>query len=341
MNFLFRTDASTAIGLGHVMRCIALAQAARTAGHSCVFAMAPGASAMEHRLQEEGCNVVNIVAQPGSKEDATESVEIARKQAVDWIIVDGYQFNGAYQEVIRKGKVPFLFVDDYGHGAPYKANLILNQNSYAPRHTDWYVERPSSAQLLLGSPYTMLRREFLTVPQKEEAPAVTTYVLLTLGGGDPRNATLRITEALKLIEDIPLEVTVVVGGANLHLPEINAASGNMHIVVDTTEMPALMAQADLAIAASGTTAYELAFLGIPTILCVLAQNQQMVGDDLKARQVADLLGDPFVHTPAEIAQRIRAIALDRTRRATYTRNSRALIDGQGSSRVLSALLASH
>ncbi|MDD4286966.1 MAG: UDP-2,4-diacetamido-2,4,6-trideoxy-beta-L-altropyranose hydrolase [Candidatus Peribacteraceae bacterium] len=341
MKILFRTDASAAIGLGHAMRCLALAQTARAAGHACIFVMAPGASAMEQRLQEENCEVAPIATKPGGKEDAAECVKIARAEAADFIIVDGYHFDSAYQASIRKGNIPFLFIDDYGHGTPYTADLILNQNCYAPRHAKWYENRPAASRLLLGCTYTMLRREFLSVErQKKELPDIASSVLVTMGGGDPKNATRKVLQALQSIREIPLQITVVVGSTNPHRSQIESARGDAHIIVDTKDMPHLMMQTDACIAAGGTTSYELAYLGVPSLLCVLAENQRSVAEDLKKRKVAELLGNPLDLPVDSIAQEILRLLKNREERLQYAVNGRALIDGKGSERVLAAMLDS-
>jgi len=341
MKILFRTDAGTAMGLGHVMRCMALAEAALAAGHTAVFVMAPGASAMEERLKAGHYGVSALVTKPGSSDDAAECIKIAKAEAADFIVVDGYHFSGAYQTSIRKGKIPLLFIDDYGHGSPYAADLILNQNSYAPQHAEWYESRTPSSWLLLGCTYTMLRKEFRETERKEKPiPDLGSSVLVTLGGGDPQNATLKILQALQSIREIPLRISVVIGSANPHRAQIESARGNARILVDTREMPELMAQADLVIAGGGTTSYELAYLGAPSLLCVLAENQRLVAENLRKRKVAHLLGNPIDLSLDRIAQEILGLLRNKEERLQYAVNGRALIDGKGSERVLAAMLES-
>ncbi len=339
MKILFRTDASATIGLGHVMRCLALAETAGNAGHTAVFVMAPGASAVEERLKEGRFNVIILDAKPGSSDDAAQCVKTAKAEAADFIVVDGYHFSGAYQAALQKSGIPLLFIDDYGHGAPYAADLILNQNSYAPNHPEWYADRRSDARLLLGCTYTMLRREFLTAKrQKKEIPDTASSVLVTMGGGDPQNATLKILQALQAIRAIPLAVTVVIGGANPHRAQIESARGDARIIVDTKEMPRLMAQADMCIAAAGTTSYELASLGVPSLLCVLADNQRAVAENLRQRNVAAFLGNPLELPVDRIAQEILGLLKNREERAQYAVNGPLLVDGRGSERVLATML---
>lgn len=337
MKILFRTDASASIGLGHAMRCLALAQAARDAGHSAIFASAVLPPALEKRLQDEGCDVFLVLSAPGSAEDSAETAKLAHTHSVQWIVTDGYHFSPAYQAAIRKSGVLLLFLDDYGHGTPYAANLILNQNSYAPQHPEWYEDRPPDAHVLLGSPYTLLRREFRSRVPEPKLPAIASSVLVTLGGGDPKNGTLAVMEALEKIEGVSPEVTVVIGGANPHVKKIQAAPGNMRIVVNPPDMPSLMAGTDLAIAAAGTTSYELAYMGVPALLTILAENQRHVAEDLAERGVSGLFGDPAEMPSAEMAQHVTELLMNREKRMDFSKRGRALVDGLGTKRVLAAM----
>ena len=111
---LIRSDASIAIGTGHVMRCLALAQAWRDAGGNVTFAMAEATPSIEARLRIEGVNVVRLPVPPGSTEDSARTCDLARQENAAWVVVDGYQFGSAYQTALRAAGLKVLFVDDHG-----------------------------------------------------------------------------------------------------------------------------------------------------------------------------------------------------------------------------------
>jgi spore coat polysaccharide biosynthesis predicted glycosyltransferase SpsG len=158
MKLVVRADASTAIGTGHVMRCLALAQAAKQNGDRPIFVMADCSRAIADRLSTEGMKAIEIEAQPGSVEDCQKTIEIACKLNIKYLVLDGYQFKTKYQETIAEVGFDFVLLDDYGHSESYCASWILNQNIYA--NDSFYKQRSPDTQLLLGTRYALLRREF-------------------------------------------------------------------------------------------------------------------------------------------------------------------------------------
>ena len=154
-----RADATVVMGTGHVMRCLALAQAWQDAGGSCVFAMAEPTPAVEERVAAEGIQVVRFRKTiPGSSQDAAQLVELARAQGAAWLVVDGYHFDAEYQRRLKDTELKLLWVDDNGESAHYYADLVLNQNAHA--RDGLYVHREPYTRLLLGPRYALLRREF-------------------------------------------------------------------------------------------------------------------------------------------------------------------------------------
>ena len=276
MKVLFRTDASPEIGTGHFMRCLALAKTLLKDGNEVTFISKDLPEACLHRLFEAQCDFIDLGAG-----DVTAYVD-----DVHWIVVDGYTFDSSLQDALTETETKVLWIDDFGHCDHYSANLILNQNVYA---TDaYYKQRSPETKLLLGTRYALLREEFFEDfdrTTKEHAE----NILVTLGGGDPDNVTEKVIAALK---DIDANIKVVIGGANPHKTSIEAActEAGMELIVDSTEMRSLMEWADLAIAAGGTTSYELARMGLPVISIILADNQKAVSEGMEREGVFQNLG---------------------------------------------------
>jgi UDP-2,4-diacetamido-2,4,6-trideoxy-beta-L-altropyranose hydrolase len=335
---LVRCDASVAIGTGHAMRCLALAQAWQDSRATAVFAMAQATPAIEELLQRESIEIARLKVEPGSAGDVQETVALARAKRASWVVVDGYGFGADYQLGLKNAGVKVLFIDDNGHAGHYSADLVLNQNAHA--HDGFYPSRETSTRLLLGPRFAMLRREFTSWREwKRENPAIARKLLVTMGGSDPDNLTQRVVEAI--LSDGNFETTVVAGGSNPHLAnlrQIVSGSGReVRLLENVTNMPELMANADLAVAGAGTTSWEMCFLGLPALLIVLAENQQGVADELAKRGIVVHLGRGSGLAQSTIAAEVRSLAASPGVRREMGQRGRALVDGRGAERVVRAM----
>jgi UDP-2,4-diacetamido-2,4,6-trideoxy-beta-L-altropyranose hydrolase len=338
-NLLIRCDAGVAIGTGHVMRCLALAQAWRDAGGRAVFAMAESTAAVEQRILAEKMEFVRVGQTPGSQEDSDSTIECARQYSGQWIIVDGYVFGADYQARLHKAGLRLLTVDDHGRAAPYVAEIVLNQNPNATESL--YRQHSPATKLLLGSRYVPLRREFVRWSEWErEIQAPARKLLVTLGGSDPHNITLRVVEAL--ISAHEYEVQIVVGGSNPHFTQLRAAlskgSGGVHLVHDPGDMADLMAWADVAISAAGTAAWEMAFMGLPALLIVVAENQEPIARALADAGAALNLGRAATITGEDMRDRFGSVATSYEIMEKMSTRGRALIDGRGADRVVAVMV---
>jgi UDP-2,4-diacetamido-2,4,6-trideoxy-beta-L-altropyranose hydrolase len=335
---LIRVDGSSSSGTGHVMRCLALAQAWRKAG-TVIFAVAQCTPALEERVREEGFEVRKLLLEPGSRADAQETTSLALQAGVIWVVVDGYQFGADYQRAIKSAGLRLLFFDDYGHAGYYCADLVINQNWGAEART--YTRREPHTRLLLGTRYALLRSEFLTWQDwRRETPTVARRVLVTLGGSDPHNITGKVVEALKMVENF--EAVVVVGGSNPHWSSLKADRRKLatafELVVNAKNMPELMARADIAITAAGATLWEMAFMGLPSLVVLLADNQRINAEFAKRTGLGIYLGWHTDVNPQRVAGALTTFALDRQRREDISGELRKMVDGQGAMRVVDEML---
>ena len=334
MKLLVRADASPRMGTGHVMRCLSLVQGLRPSDGPAMLVAVEITTALEPRLQSAGVGLTRLNIVAGSAEDAEQTAKFAQEINASWIVVDGYQFSADYQRQLKDAGFRVLFMDDYGHAKNYSADLVLNQNLHAT--ADYYVQRDTGTRLLLGTRHTLLRQEFQELKDwQRKIPAPASKVLVTLGGADPDNVTSDIVKALGTLPGV--EAVVVVGGSNPHLPKLRSLIANspktIQLVVDAQNMPELMQRADVAVAAGGTTSWELAFMGLPTLMLVLADNQRTVADGLSAAQVVRKT------TPETVAQDLAGLLADATARTAMSERGRQLVDGLGTSRVVTAMRA--
>ena len=342
VTLLFRVDASPEIGIGHVMRCLALAQAWQDVQGHPIFLMGRESSTLENRLKSEGADVFYLSSDPGGKDDAHETAALACQSSAQWVVVDGYHFGGDYQRIIKNSGRDLLFMDDYGHAGHYLADVVLNQNVHA--HERLYEKREPYTKLLLGTNYVLLRREFLKWGRApRDFSEMGRNVLVTLGGGYSGNVTRNVIHALEKVSVPDMEVRVVVGPANSHKESIRRELARVafrsHLWSSVNNMVEMMIWADVVVSAAGSTTWELAFMGLTGVLLVVAENQKKTAQVMGDKNAFFVLG--FEHRfPAEdVTLLLERMMRENQLRQTMSQNASLLVDGQGTRRVVQALLA--
>ena len=337
---VIRADATVTSGTGHVMRCLALAQAWQDVGGHVIFVMAQSTPAIRERLQSEGVEMIAIEAIPGSADDLRQTIATVASHNFEWLVTDGYCFDSHYLAGLQSvGRL--LVVDDNGELELYPADLILNQNVHA--RADMYPKKSPRTRLLLGSRYALLRNEF--VGYRDWARKVRgrgTRVLLTIGGSDPKDLTPRILASVATLPIDDLLIRVVVGGsAENHSAVAEQAvkfPGRVAVLSSVENMAELMAWADIAIAGAGTTCWEMCQLGLPAILVVVAENQRVIADHLGRLGVSINVGPSESLDYTVLAQTALALLENEDRRRQMSESSMQLVDGMGRERVRAALL---
>ena len=257
-------------------------------------------------------------------------------ESPDLVILDGYHFDALTQDAVRKAGFDLLVIDDFNHLDHYSANILLNQNLYAPDIN--YTINPD-ATLLLGTKYTIFRKEFLLKRNyKKQISEKTKNILVTMGGSDPYNVTLMVLKALELLQNEQINVKVITGPANKHLESVKKRINNSKIpcnvhqnAIDMTE---LMEWADIAITAAGSTCWELAYMGVPMVVIAIAENQSMNASYLGEGQYAINLGWYENLTLELIKSSIEKIIDQPYKLFNMQQRSKSLVDGYGIERIM-------
>jgi UDP-2,4-diacetamido-2,4,6-trideoxy-beta-L-altropyranose hydrolase len=335
---LIRADAGARLGIGHVMRCLAFAQAWQDAGGQVEFLSASVSPLLRLRLASERMEVTDALAPPGSDSDAGATIARATSIGAKWIVVDGYQFGSEFQQSLKDAGFKLLFIDDYGHCDHYCADLVLNQNLYA--HERLYTQRHKRTTLLLGARYALLRREFLCWDGfQRRTPSVARKLLVTLGGADPDNVIVKVLQALAALRHDDVDVRAVLGPANQHAKQQLESSRfeNVELLADVTKMPDQMAWADMAISGAGSTCWELLYMQVPSLLIVLADNQRGVAAELQERGLSWDLGCANNLSSERIATAVRQLLASTRNRERMSELGRNLVDGKGAFRIIQAV----
>ncbi len=335
---VFRVEAGPAIGSGHLMRCLALAEAHADRNGSAIFVTTGQAPALEDRVSEGGFEVAHIEGPVGTVEDASSTLGIAERARADFVFVDGYDFGPTYHQKLRSTGPPLAVMDDGKERQSQVADLVINQNLHASEAS--YRGREAHTRLLLGVEHVLLRREFMRFSKwRRKVSAGANRLLVTLGGSDPENVTENVVRALAPHHTV--DATVVVGGANPRLERLEAlaASAGAHIRIraNVRSMAAIMSRSDVAISSGGSTVWELAFMGLPAIVGASTAVEELVLGGLKKNDVFCLAGRFAANRGESIVDEALALLGDTSRRTTMSTRARALIDGNGTSRVLDAM----
>lgn len=333
---LIRADASPAKGTGHIMRCLALAEALRDQGDRVAFVTAEITPSLAGRLHEDGWGHFSVTGN-----DPAAILDLSGRLHADVLVVDSYWLDGDWRAAVRPGFRVVLAMDDLAD-RPLYADLVWNPSPLA--HTLPYDRLAPDAACLFGDAYLLLRREIARAASGPRLPlADRDSILLTFGGSDPAGLTVPMVKRLAPALPIGTHLDVVAGGSNPALDCIRATCARfpdqVRLHVDSRRMGELMAGAGLAVTAGGGTVAELAALAVPTLLVVVADNQAPAADDAQAKgwaAVIDARGDRAA-TDA-IADRTLLLWSDLPARTTLShRIAAGGIDGRGAERVAAAL----
>lgn len=336
---LVRTDSSPTIGVGHAIRCLALAEAWRAAGGAVVFAMSESMLAIDSAV----CEVASLErqdAEPGSRDDASATVRLASILNASAIVVDGYRFDSEYLRAVRGTGRTTLAIDDTGALPEYPVDFVLNGNIAVGEGL--YRGKAPGAQLLLGPTYAPMRERFRRRgPTARETPEVATRLLLTMGGGASDEAIATVLDAVDDVVLPGLSVVVAAGFSPTGRATIEGLLQRVPFESRVTspgeDMAELMDWAHMAVSAGGSTSLELAFMGVPSITVVSSADQQANARGLSQSGAALDAGPLDELDRHALSSSIGDLAASASRRREMSRCAQRLVDGRGAERVVSAM----
>jgi UDP-2,4-diacetamido-2,4,6-trideoxy-beta-L-altropyranose hydrolase len=343
MRFVFRTDASIAQGTGHVMRCATLARALADAGHEVGFLSRECPGDLNGWLEGQGFRVRPLTTASTSvsqQADAGACRAALAGKAYDWLVVDHYELDAAWERGMAAHGSRILAIDDLGR--PHDCDMLLDQNYPNPTQRLYRIRTDGAGKLLLGPQFALVRPEFAKLRPASLArrDGALARILVFMGGSDPVDETSKALAGLLLGGPRHLAVDVVIGGTNPHRHKVEAACAavaNATLHVQTPRMAELMATADLALAAGGSATWERCALGLPSLVTILASNQAAIAEAVAAAGAQKLLGWYDEVTANDYAEALAA--LDTAAIAGMSQKAGAMCDGRGVERLMSVLLA--
>jgi UDP-2,4-diacetamido-2,4,6-trideoxy-beta-L-altropyranose hydrolase len=276
--------------------------------------------------------------------DAEQTADILADLQPDWLVVDHYALDQRWESALRCHFKKLMVIDDLADRA-HNCDLLLDQN-LGRQPQDYAGLVPEQCQVFTGPRYALLRPEFSALrggSLKRRANShgkKITQLLIAMGGVDLPNASGQVLEALKSCP-LPADcrITVVMGATAPWLVQVRELAQQMPwptaVLVNIADMAQHMADSDLAIGAAGSTSWERCCLGLPTLMVVLAENQQPGAQALEAAHAARLIG-----AVSDIATQMQLAVRELIDPACQMRMSHAAsvsTDGHGVERILTAM----
>lgn len=294
MNIIFRVDSSTKMGMGHLMRCLTLADEFKKQNHNIAFICRELLGNLIDLVKQKNHEVIALPVDKAfqsdsiyldwlgaeQEEDAAQVIDKIPKN-VNLLIVDSYALDEKWHKKLRSHAKKIMVIDDLAD-RNFDCDILLNQN-LGSKKENYKNKVPKDCQLLLGCDYALLRPEFAEsrkeVLTKRKQTKSIKNILISMGGSDTNNLTYDVLQGIN--DDF--NVIVVLGASSPHNDTIlsYAKNKNIKVVINARNMAELMLETDLAIGAGGSTSWERCCLGLPTLSYVTEDNQRTIAENLE------------------------------------------------------------
>ncbi len=313
MRIAIRADGSAAVGLGHLGRCMALAQALKRRSRSAPVFISVD-PACNRWVRARGFSVVPRLSGKW-----------------DLLIGDSYRFSPSDVDDMRRRARRLVLLDDCG-AISGGCDWILNGSPAADR----VAYRASEAALLLGPEFQPMRREFWRQIPRRKTRQIVRDVLVYLGGGTGWASMRPVVESV--LEALPrATVRVIIGPLAADVPT-RPPSSRVVIHRAPASLTSILTRCDLAVVTAGQVLLEAAWAGLPAVVMIAAENQRLNAEAMERRGVARLVGFLDARSLPGLRRTLKALARSPRMRVTLARRGQELVDGRGALRVASVLL---
>jgi UDP-2,4-diacetamido-2,4,6-trideoxy-beta-L-altropyranose hydrolase len=351
----FRVDASAQIGTGHFMRCLTLADGLKERGAQSIFVSRDLPGHLRAMLNDRGHESASLDAtvdkgvkgdlahgawlRTSQAQDAADTLDALSGRPLHWMVVDHYALDGRWETMLRGSAAQIAAIDDIADRI-HDCDLLLDQNLHADADARYRGKVPDRCVTLLGPRFALLRQEFHALRQRvRRRSGEVDRILIFFGGADADNYTGEAVAAIGGLGIARLHADVVMAASHPKGDEIAAQCTRFGFDYhrQTDRMAELIASADLAIGAGGTTTWERCCLGLPTLAICLADNQR---DQIAAAAQEGLLYAPESgdERMLMIQRHVTALIENRPLREMMSRAGMRAVDGRGVFRVVDELI---
>lgn len=294
-NLFIRADAGTKIGIGHMMRCLALAERLEKKFDKIVVISNQLPRSLSTAIKNKGYSVHHICGYTHEE----QKIQLEHKKAIkndvkqcskiikmyrgtsNWLLVDHYGIDHKWEDIIRNNVEKIIVIDDLAN-RKHNCDVLIDQNLYRNMRKRYQKLVPKKCLQLLGTKFALLRPEFKNARKKLKRKYELRRILISFGGSDPSNETAKVLRGLKE-HNLKYKIDVLIGVSNPHRKSIKRLCDNNPLCTlhDHTESIAnLIANADLAIGGGGSMTWERCCLGLPTIVSILSDDQQQLTEEV-------------------------------------------------------------
>ena len=335
MKVVIRVDSSTAIGSGHLMRCLTLAERMRKEKNAEVHFISRDLDGNLHSKIKASGFVLHVLPCHTLDEslesyaawltvpqnvDAEETKAVLRGIGkVNCFVVDSYALGTEWEREMRPLVDEIFVIDDLAN-REHDCDILLDQNYYLDTDCRYKGLVPGKCKLLLGPRHALLREEFYEARKHlQKRNGQIQKILVFYGGSDMTNETMKALNALCSWHGTHpnIMVDVIVGGSSPHKEAIAAFCNSpenkewMTYHCQVNNMAEFMVHADLALGAGGSTTWERCFLELPSIVTTVAENQEKIAEDCAAAGYITYLGRAETVTESQIVSALNAVTKER------------------------------
>jgi len=358
---MFRTDASSRIGTGHVMRCLTLADALSDHGAECQFVCREHEGHLMDHICSRGYELHALPRSSANtsfesdlahaswlgvdwQTDADQTRQALGSDALNWLIVDHYALDHRWESALRSSCKRIMVIDDLAD-RQHDCDLLLDQN-YSSSVERYRGLVSSECMQYHGPEYALLKPVYAERRAQLSARDGPVHrVLIYFGGGaDAANLTCLAVQAFQATELAHIELDIVVGAAYAHqssLEELVTQRGNATIHRQLPDLADFMAKADLAIGAGGATTWERCCMGLPAIVISIAENQRPACEALSADKMIYYFGHVDQVTCEIIRDRVIFFVKNPDLLRDLRKRGIKLVDGNGVSKVTKIMIYPH
>ena len=323
-NFYFRVDGSQSIGMGHVVRCLALAEYL-SQFYKCIFIIQDIDAKTEKYVMSFGMSVITLPLNIAPSQELEILSGILDENSI--LVVDGYKFDKTYIKQIKSAVGLLIQIDDLNQGF-YDADLIINHNLHA-EDENYLIDREVS-KVLKGIQYVIMRNKFESHINTHFAEGV----LICLGGSDQKNVSLKLYEALRSFS--PCSITIILGHSNVHgaiFDSLIEHDKKLFIKrsLSAQEMVEAISSHEFYFCTASVVSLEACSVGTKLIVGYTEENQKKMSYSIAEKGLGYNLENLYEQSSAELSLKIRPMMEKNF--SPMTNNQRVLFDHKSKERI--------